>query len=518
LGGVIIRVFGNKKMKKTAQWGIIVIISFFFLFVKIRPAFAACTTGSCGSQCGCKGECWYDSVKWLCSIPGCNEWDYESDECECKPEYTGSYCYYNEDCLKTKCIDYGICQDWSGGSPCNNCWSWSYCQTIGNDAQRKEWCCDNNPPPNNTPTPPPPSCDVSFTQNVILPLGYSYIIEANVLNIWGGIPTSVNFSSGNSAIATVNPSSDPLSPYYIQIIGEGEGETTITANVIISGSSRCSAITNVSVLPPGPWWQVQDGDIYSSGNIISIISPVCSLPYCIPFLNLDGFGGYPGIPISPNSLILGTSGEISSTNWNSIANLSLKKSYSFFEKQIPSNTEITNITANTVEGDYFSSEGILSNGAYWYKYTNPENQDFTINSDIDIGSRKVILLINGSDLYIKGKINLTDGEGFFMVVVGKSNSENKGNIYIDPEVSGDVDYYPEIEGLLFADGQIYTGNGNGQLHIRGSIVGMDGIILERDLIDNSNVPSEFIEYSPDQVVLMPNCLRTKNTAWKEIQP
>ena len=110
------------KMRKTAQWGIIVIVSFFLLFVKIRRAFACTVGSSCEPQCGCAGDCWDDSKKWKCSIPGCNEWDYESVDCHCELVDTGSFCYHNEDCLKTQCIDYGICKDWSNSGPCNGCY------------------------------------------------------------------------------------------------------------------------------------------------------------------------------------------------------------------------------------------------------------------------------------------------------------------------------------------------------------------------------------------------------------
>jgi hypothetical protein len=355
---------------------------------------------------------------------------------------------------------------------------------------------------------------------LLIPLGYSNAVEAQMDNVIGLI-SSANFSVDDSGIVSISPASDTELPYYVAASGESVGTATVTVNIVISGSSRCSDTMNVTVTPPGPWWQVQDADIYSNGNLNSLISYSCTLPVCNPFLEINGTGGYPGIPIASGTISIGDFANISSTNWNSLTALGLRKnySYSFFERLISSNTQFTNLSSNLVEGDVFSLPTLFSNGAYWFKFDGASSgQDLTINSDIDVGSNKVVLLVDSANLYINGKILLDDGSGFFMAIVGKNANGDKGNIFINSNVSGTFDYDPEIEGIFFADGQIDTGIGTEQLHLRGSFVGMDGVNLQRDLTDNSITPSEFIEFGPDLLFTMPNELKSTTINWTEIQP
>jgi len=105
-----------------------------------------------------------------------------------------------------------------------------------------------------------------------------------------------------------------------------------------------------------------------------------------------------------------------------------------------------------------------------------------------------------------------------MAMVGKDSEGNKGNIYVNPSVNGSADNIPELKGLYLADGSFFTGEGNGQLHIKGSVAGLDGVSLQRDLDDNSLNPAEFIEYAPEQIILFPKILKTKKINWKEVAP
>ena len=57
-----------------------------------------------------------------------------------------------------------------------------------------------------------------------------------------------------------------------------------------------------------------------------------------------------------------------------------------------------------------------------------------------------------------------------------------------------------------------------QLHIRGSIAGYAGVVLERDLTDNSVTPAEFFEYGPDLLFTFPRDLTSRKYKWKEIAP
>jgi len=509
----------------------ILALSLFFHFSK--PVMA-CTPGGndCPSQCNgqCRGVCFYETYKKECTPLGCDSWPaeyngvYKGQTCTCKYVGVGNICYYDAQCYETKCGK-SECSLWSGWSPCgSNCYSWRYCREAGNDASENRWCCTaSTPAPDRTPPPPIISCDVNLPDNLSVPLGYSNSVEAQLDNLVGIIST-VNFSSGDLSVASYDPTTPPGDtemPYYVSVTGESVGTTTITADVIISGSSRCSDTMNVTVTPPGPWWQVQDADIYSNGNLTSLISYSCSLPVCDPIFEINGTGGYPGIPIASGIISVGDFASVSSTNWESQTSLSLRKnySYSFFERQLQSDTQMTSLSSNLVEGSVFSLEGILSNGAYWFKYDgSTSGQDLTINSDIDVGSRKVVLFVENANLYINGKILLDDGSGFFMAIVGKNSTNDKGNIYFSSDISGIADYDPEIEGIFFAEGQIDTGLGNNQLHLRGSFVGIEGINLQRNLTDNSNTPSELIEFGPDLLFTMPNDLKSTTINWTEIQP
>ena len=243
----------------------------------------------------------------------------------------------------------------------------------------------------------------------------------------------------------------------------------------------------------GPWWQVNDGDITSSGDIVS------RLPSG-KYLNTVGSGGFPGIPVY-NGQIGTAPGTISSTGWNANTETSLTRifNYSFFENLIPPDIVINDISKLTTG----AGTTLDANGYEWYKITG--NLDTVGN--IDFGSRKVILFVKSGNFNINGKINLDDNNGFFVVFVN-------GNINITASVTGT----PAIEGMYTADSGFTTGLGNTQLHIRGSVASYGGITLQRDLPDDTVTPAELFEFAPDQVVLFPQKLMFKRIKWAEVAP
>ena len=111
--------------------------------------------------------------------------------------------------------------------------------------------------------------------------------------------------------------------------------------------------------------------------------------------------------------------------------------------------------------------------------------------------------------------------GFIALIAGKSDTGTKGNIYISPSLGGAT---PVLEGIYLAEGVIYTGtNGadlDSQLVIRGSLAGLSGISLQRDLADDSTTPAELFEYAPDQMMILLNtpALSSKKMSWKEVAP
>lgn len=341
-------------------------------------------------------------------------------------------------------------------------------------------------------TVPAYSCTVDLVPDNAgtINLGGTATFIANVTPTNGAV-TQVNFLSGNTAFVTVNPASDNTVTYSTIATGVGTGATTVRADVIMGGASRCNDTSTITIAPPGPWWQVKDGDITTNGNITSAV-PGTS------YLNIIGLGGYPGVPVYVGSLGFAP-GLLSTTNWS--ANTSTTQGrlfdYSYFESLIPDN--ITPTVATDVS---LRSPGFVADGYEWFKATS----NLSIDSNIDFTNRKVILFVEGGNLNIAGKINLTDGVGFFGTFV-------EGNITIDPLVGGT----PSIEGIYLVSGSFNTGLGNTQLHTRGSIASFGGINLQRDLSNNTS-PAELFEFGPDQVLLFPSRLAFRRTKWVEVAP
>lgn len=169
--------------------------------------------------------------------------------------------------------------------------------------------------------------------------------------------------------------------------------------------------------------------------------------------------------------------------------------------------DVTDIAGSLTLGDAIHVE----DNYYWYKYdgTLNGNQALTIPA-VDLGTRKVILMVDNADANITGNIHLTDGSGFFMLIVN-------GNINVDATIGGEAT--PNLEGLYLADGIFSDGVGNTQLWVRGSVVGNLGVNMQRDLggVANSD-PAEFFEYAPDLIMLYPSKLGVRKMSWKEVAP
>ncbi len=370
-----------------------------------------------------------------------------------------------------------------------------------------------------TPTPSPtPSCSVSLSPSSASVVAGGYVsFRASVAPANGAV-ARVDFSAASS-LASVAPLSDGTVPYDVSARGISAGTTGVVAGVVMAGAVRCSAASTLTVAEPGPWWRVRDGDVAANGSLASLIPFGCSLPACDPTFGLDGDGGYPGIPGFVGTMGLG-SGSVSSTGWSAESAPGSRKtySYSYFVRQIPSDVEITAIASSAIEGSLFESGGALSHGAYWYRYDGSSGLDLSISSNANLGSRKVVLLVDGADLYLNGRTSLAKGEGFFAAIVGSDSDGNGGNIFINASVGGAADGVPELEGLFVADSEVLTGSGNMQLHVRGSVAGLSGIVLQRDLDDDSRTPAELFEYAPDLIMNVPSSLRTSGYSWREVAP
>lgn len=356
------------------------------------------------------------------------------------------------------------------------------------------------------------SCGLSASSYNI-GVGQSQIITSSVAS--GTNVQNVTFASNPTYLA-VSPASDVAYPYQTLITGvqdTGGSTVNLVSNVYATGGTlACSSTSTVAVTPPQPWWQVKDSDVSSNGDLTTNVPDG-------EFFNLDGNGLFPGIPSASGSTDLdGT--NVSNTGWIVDSAQTNTKIYdhSYFANQVPKDTVITSIPSSTIDGSIFESGGTLSYGYYWYKYDGTSSGlDLTITAPVNIGSRKVILIVDSANLNINGSINLTDGQGFFMTTVGKTSLGTKGSIIVDPAV-GSTAY--DLEGIYQADGTFNTGVSTLPLTIRGSVAGLDGITMNRDLGDALNIstPSELFEYAPDLIMLYPSRLGSRKINWKEVAP
>jgi hypothetical protein len=97
---------------------------------------------------------------------------------------------------------------------------------------------------------------------------------------------------------------------------------------------------------------------------------------------------------------------------------------------------------------------------------------------------------------------------------GKNGTDNSGYY------SGKLDQV-RIYNYARTDTEIANDYGtvfSNQLYVRGSVVGMGEVNLERVLTDNSTTPAEFFEYAPDQALLLPSVFTSKKTWWQEVSP
>jgi hypothetical protein len=230
-----------------------------------------------------------------------------------------------------------------------------------------------------------------------------------------------------------------------------------------------------------------------------------------------GTGGFPGVPAYGGSTWL-TGANVSTTGWlvNSTVTNSKVYNYDYFANLIPDDiTAIMNpVDTSDVSASLTTGGTPDAKSYYWYKYDGAANGPLTIPA-VDFGARKVILMVNNADLNITGDINLTVGQGFFMVIV-------KGNIIVDPGVGGGGNH--NLVGLYFADGtfsdELISSGTDKQLWVRGSVVANSGINLQRDLglATDATTPAELFVYAPDQIMLFPKVFGSRRISWKEVAP
>lgn len=376
-------------------------------------------------------------------------------------------------------------------SACYDCYQWRVCT---NDGSLQVNSCDSgncggggNPPTGTH------ACTVSLAPSSTSVSGLAdTTYTATVTDNGFGTITGVNFSSSATGVATVSPASDNTVSYQTTATGVGFGTTTITANVQANGSTLCTTTASLTLTDWDAWWQVQNGDVVTNTNITSIV-PTGS------YFNIVGTNGFPGVPVYGTTFSLsGDTTQVSVNRWNANTTSTIGRifDYEYFENLVPADITFT-------DASLLSTPASSQYGYEWYKATG----DFTLGSNIDFGTRKVILFVdNGSDFNINARILLTDNSGFFGSFVS-------GDINVLSTVTG----VPGIEGIYQTDGTFNTGAGTSQLHVRGSVVALTGFNLSRDLTNNAT-SAELFQFAPDQVSLFPEKLGYRRQKWVEVAP
>lgn len=448
--------------------------------------------GSCGAPCTNVSQCSFTTPQNPACVGGIC-WD-----SSCNPNLPpGGSCQNGE-----------TCQDGSQLGV-RTCPAGQTCRRFGNPPT---WQCN--------PNPECAYCIIDLAPAITrIDIGEtSPNIEANVL--YQGPEnftiSQVSFSSSNTNVATVtHTSADPdvSAPFRTKATGVATGVITLTATAKIK-TQQCTDTAKVRVRPPGPWWQVKDSDVTSDSNINSQIPDSCNPPGCSAYLITNRSGGFPGVAGYTSSYDFSSesgSGEASDKKWlvnTSFPVPSRTPDYSYFSG-LASDVNFNPILGGSANNATFAG-GEESGGYYWFKAVG----NLTISGDVTIsGNRKVVLFVEGGDLAITGNVDIqTPGQEFFMALVGKGAQGTKGNILLGPTVA-------TLKGLYLADNDFLTGSSATQLNVRGSVVALGDISMDRDLdAANSTTPSEVFTYSPELIFLFPKNLNSDVIQWTEVAP
>lgn len=469
-------------------------------------------TGSCACTC----------TAWVDAGLECGNGDCAADEKRqsrtCNPTTCSNrtQCVYDESCA-TQPVN-GVCSsthyNCTAGTSANNnsgatTWTWT---CNGSDGGTNASCSEVKP-----------SCTLSLTASAYsIPIGSQSNLTANTTPLNGTI-SKVDFSEigGHS---TLNPTTDgnPTGGFTSSATGVSVGNSNINAVATMNdGLTTCSNNITIIVTTVSPWWQVKDGDVVTNGDLNSTVPSGY-------YFNTVGAGGFPGVPVYGGSTNL-TAVLVSVKGWlvNSVYNSSKVYNSSYFINSVPDDVSLSSGTLGQlgpiVTQSDFDNPPTPIYGYYWYQYDPSLNggADLIFSGNIDIGSKKVILIVKGADTYLTGKINLTKGSGFFMLIAGVNSGGTKGNIIVDSGVGGGAG--ANLEGIYVADGQFSTGTTgtetDSQLWIRGSVVSYGGFNLQRHLGNSNNTTAaELFEYAPDLELLYPSKLGARSINWQEVAP
>jgi hypothetical protein len=279
--------------------------------------------------------------------------------------------------------------------------------------------------------------------------------------------TSVSFSSGDSTLIGVSPSTVTASPYNTYVSGLKSGSTTLTANVTTNPAvANCTTATAVTV-ESGAWFQTQGGDVHSSGNLIDKIPSTATSPN----LSLD-LNNYPGVisykPYSQVYFGQGYPAKGTAGYWMAASEYKGKPygSFDFFKKKyaLQMTSDNFNGTLPPADGVYYSSSGLNLSGSW------------------TLGSGRWLVIIIDGDVNITSDIIVPNGSFLAIASSGKISFANT---------------VAKAQGMFVAE-TIDTGEGTMAFEGQG-IFAATNFNLNRDFADirNNTTPSESFVARPD---------------------
>lgn len=331
-----------------------------------------------------------------------------------------------------------------------------------------------------------PTCSVSLSPlSLNIQTGESDLVTANPSVLYTSV-SQVSFSSADTGIVQVSPTTVGSAPYTTQIHGASVGTTTITATVTTNPAvAGCTASIPISV-EAGGWFQTQGGDIYTGGNLNNNIPVSASSPNLS--IELDD---WPGIVShqDTNGVSLGSGFPSKDTEGHWLAQSEYQgkpyDSFQFFKKKFA--TQIA--TENYPEGSGTNTPS--ENQVYYAKSSR------TLSGNWNIGAgRWIVLLVEGN---VDINTNIIVPKNSFLAIAAT------GNITFDPSVT-------QAQGMFIADGVISTGTGANAFEGQG-VFATTTFSLGRDLggVQNETTPAETFVARPD--FIMSSYQSAENNLW-----
>jgi len=304
------------------------------------------------------------------------------------------------------------------------------------------------------------------------------ILTANVNLANDATVKQVNFTSADSNIAMVDPSSVFSSPYRTSIFGVRVGSTTISATTLLNPSGSCTAPSPTSVsVEASSWFQTQGGDIYTGASLFNHI------PETADDRNLSlKLDNWPGIVTHQDedgvNLGDGYPSNDTTNHWLAESKYEGKPygSFQFFKKKFAMEMQ----TVDYPEGIVTITDVPAQNRVYYAK------GDKTLNGNWVLGDNRWIVLLVEGNVNIQKNIRIPKGS--FLAIAAT------GNITFGDEVG-------QVHGMLVADGTIDTGSGMEEFKGEG-VFAASSFHLGRDFEDERNdvTPIEFFKARPDFIM------------------